>query len=113
LEQQQPSSWKGAIFLATATRGQGVAVYQGTFIMKGGAIYGNAIPSREGGGVLIFGDGLIEMYGGRIQGSTDSDGFTRNFNRQGNVALHLTMSRSKWGTGGAYTHRRRVPDRRQ
>jgi hypothetical protein len=87
-----------------ADGGQGVAVNQGTFTMKGGAIYGNAFTSREGGGVFIVGDALFEMYGGRIQGNKDSDGFTRNINnRQRGAALENIMSRTKWGTGGSYT----------
>ena len=82
--------------------GQGVAVHDGTFTMKGGVIYGNT--SAEGGGVAIWGDCLFEMYGGRIQGSKDSDGFTRNTSTDGkNSALRLMVSRSKWGTGGTYT----------
>jgi hypothetical protein len=70
--------------------------------MKGGVIHGNT--GAEGGGVAVWRDGLFEMYGGRIQGSTDSDGFTKNTSRDGrNTALRLILSRSKWGTGGTYT----------
>jgi hypothetical protein len=87
-----------------ANCGQGVAVNKGTFIMKGGVIHGNAKTSREGGGVFVTGDGYFEMIGGRIQGSRDSDGFTGNIdNERKAAALHLNMSRSKWGTGGTYT----------
>ena len=89
-----------------ADGGQGVAVNEGIFIMKSGAIYGNAFTSREGGGVFIVGDALFEMHGGRIQGNKDSDGFTRNINRHPkgrHAALQNTMSRTKWGTGGTYT----------
>ena len=84
--------------------GQGVAVHYGTFTMKGGVIHGNGSTSKEGGGVAIIGDGLFEMYGGRIQGSKDSDGFAGNINNNGGyAALRLVMSRSKWGSGGTYT----------
>jgi hypothetical protein len=71
--------------------------------MKGGVIHGNT--GNDGGGVAIWEDGLFEMYGGRIQGGADSDGFTRNTSKNGrkNAALFLVMSSAKWGAGGTYT----------
>ena len=42
------------------------------------------------------------MKGGRIQGNTDSDGFTKNTGT--NAALYaISSTTAKWGTGGTYT----------
>ncbi|MDR2178305.1 MAG: hypothetical protein LBP20_09755 [Treponema sp.] len=69
----------------------------------------------NGGGVRVGSDGAVgavfTMSGGRIQGGTDSDGFTKSGIPGGNqrgAALHVDMwapdvTSAKWGSGGAYT----------
>jgi hypothetical protein len=76
----------------------------GTFIMEGGVIFGNS--AGEGGGVKVVHNGLFTLKGGRIQGGTDSDGFTKNRNTDnGNSAALCVVwgGRAVWGTGGTYT----------
>jgi hypothetical protein len=61
--------------------------------------------------VFIYGSVCtFTMSGGRIQGNTDRDGFTKNIlagRDQGGTALSVDMWEAgvtaKWGTGGAYT----------
>jgi hypothetical protein len=77
----------------------------GTFIMEGGVIFGNS--AGEGGGVKVVHNGLFTLKGGRIQGSTNSDGFTKNSATRGDgkgAALCVGWGgRAVWGTGGTYT----------
>jgi hypothetical protein len=42
------------------------------------------------------------MKGGRIQGNTDSDGFTKNI-ATGEGDAVLSAGSTKWGMGGTYT----------
>jgi hypothetical protein len=93
----------------TAAGGGGVRVSDNsTFIMQGGTISGNITsgqPSSQGGGVNVF-KGTFTMEGGRIQGSADSDGFTKNTANGYYVALWVAPAdgtTAKWGTGGTYT----------
>jgi len=99
-------------------KGGGVKAEGGIFIMQGGVISGNNASGSVfafGGGVYIESTrsniGAFTMLGGRIQGSTDSDGFTKNTldsprNRRG-VAINIDNYEgnvtAKWGTGGTYT----------
>jgi hypothetical protein len=97
-------------------KGGGVRV-SGTLTMTGGAIYGNSAQGRTlsvGGGVFFEGvKGVISLFtmsGGRIQGGTASDGFTRNIvigGSQFGAALNLDnyegTATAKWGIGGTYT----------
>jgi hypothetical protein len=90
--------------------GGGMRVDSGaTFKMQGGAIItGNTAESSgyaEGGGVQVRGEGsAFTIEGGRIQGNTDSDGFTKN-TASSYAALRVDSpgSTAKWGTGGTYT----------
>jgi hypothetical protein len=46
------------------------------------------------------------MSGGRIQGNTDSDGFTKNTTTgtwAGASVLNTGEGTARWGTGGTYT----------
>jgi hypothetical protein len=81
--------------------------------MSGGEIYGNSASGSTfaaGSGVYIDAS-TFTMSGGRIQGGTDSDGFTKNGIPGGNqrgAALHVDIwapdvTSAKWGTGGTYT----------
>ena len=99
----------GNSVIAREAKGGGVIVFGGIFTMYGGAIYGNSVQGSvmsQGGGVTIdqmmSGKGAFIMYGGRIQGSTDSDGFAANTSRN-NVALADFTPVAKWGIGGTYT----------
>jgi hypothetical protein len=103
----------GAISDNTAAEGGGgVCLFSadnkggGTFIMEGGSISGNI---AEYGGGLQVSESTFTLKGGRIQGGTDSDGFTKNtVTEDGDcwwaMALFIDEgSTAKWGTGGAYT----------
>ena len=86
---------------AVGTRGSGGC----RFTMSGGAINGNSV-TRYGGGVMIQGSGsTFIMEDGRIQGGTDSDGFTKNTATLGYVSLAVNANYDtvKWSTGGTYT----------
>jgi predicted outer membrane repeat protein len=78
-----------------------------TFTMEGGTISGNTAQSdgvTMGGGVFVVDDGIFTMKGGRIQGSTDSEGFTKNTASTSGAAIYVDPDiEAKWGTGGAYT----------
>jgi hypothetical protein len=81
---------------------------RGTFIMEGGTISGNSAIGKTmsfGGGVHI--GGLFTLKGGRIQGGTDSDGFTANTlsggTQIGAALMNSTTTTATWGTGGTYT----------
>ncbi|MDR1468169.1 MAG: hypothetical protein LBT00_02625 [Spirochaetaceae bacterium] len=79
----------------------GVSVGQGaTFIMEGGEIFGNT--AEDFGGVGIV-NGTFTLKGGRIQGSTDSDGFAKNTGKYSAALRVMNNSTAKWDTGGAYT----------
>jgi hypothetical protein len=80
----------------------------GELVLKSGAITGNTAISNDwssGGGVFV-GEGstftTITMNGGRIQGSTDSDGFAKNIAASG-AAIRIASTTAKWGIGGTYT----------
>jgi len=71
--------------------------------MEGGAIFGNAAPEGNGGGVNLDEANFI-MNGGRIQGGTDSDGFAKNTALRSRASLDAGgRYTAKWGTGGTYT----------
>jgi hypothetical protein len=74
---------------------------KGTFIMEGGAIWGNT--GQYSGGIGI--GGTFTLKGGRIQGSTDSDGFAKNTATTGwaNSGNDDGTTVLKRGTGGTYT----------
>jgi hypothetical protein len=80
------------------------------FTMSGGAIFGNTA-RRYGGGVSLGGNsyrdnGTFIMEGGRIQGSTASDGFAANtagINGAALLAAGMVSAVTKWGMGGTYT----------
>jgi hypothetical protein len=79
----------------------GVSIGHGaTFIMEGGAIFGNT--AEDFGGVGIVG-GSFTLKGGRIQGSTDSDGFAKNTGEYSAALRVMNNSTAKWDTGGTYT----------
>jgi hypothetical protein len=99
----------------TASYSSGGGVYviggekekNGAFIMEGGAVFGNStispINRAMSGGVDVR-YGTFTMKGGRIQGSTDSDGFTKNsVSYENSAALFVWDCAAKWGTGGTYT----------
>jgi hypothetical protein len=47
---------------------------------------------------------MFTMKGGRIQGSTASDGFAANIvTGNSGAALMVGSTAAKWGTGGTYT----------
>ena len=81
--------------------------------MSGGAIYCNSLKGvfSDGGGVYVADSAVFTMQSGRIQGSTDSDGFAKNIltgrNESWGAALNVDMyepdTTAKWGAGGAYT----------
>jgi hypothetical protein len=86
----------------------------GTFIMSGGTIFGNSAQGSGlsfGGGVIVAdAEGSFILKGGRIQGSTTSEGFAANTisgGIQSSAALHIDdyegTTVAKWGTGGTYT----------
>jgi hypothetical protein len=68
--------------------------------MEGGAISGN-IAATYGGGASV--EGAFTLKGGRIQGITDSDGFTKNIANDGKSAALRALGTAEWGTGGTYT----------
>jgi hypothetical protein len=79
----------------------GVSIGHGaTFIMEGGAIFGNT--AEDFGGVGIV-NGTFTLKGGRIQGSTDSDGFAKNTGNNSAALRVMNNSTAKWSTSGAYT----------
>jgi hypothetical protein len=79
--------------------GGGVFVFRAkSFIMEGGTISGNFAPYNGGVGIQFT---TFTMKGGRIQGSKDSDGFTKNSGPD--AALFVHDSTAKWGMGGTYT----------
>jgi hypothetical protein len=94
---------------ATEDGGGGVSLFNadgkggGTFIMEGGVIAGNR--AGNGGGGVDVKESAFTLKGGRIQGGTDSDGFSANTGGESWWAQALAVWRStaKWGTGGAYT----------
>jgi hypothetical protein len=63
---------------------------------------GSSAGDRGGGVSSVDDDNVFIMEGGRIQGNTDSDGFTKNTAVVRRAALHC-WPRGKWGMGGAYT----------
>jgi hypothetical protein len=87
--------------------GGGVAILEDSiFTMTGGVIFGNSVANtRGGGGGVNLYKATFTMSGGRIQGSTDSDGFAANTVAVGNrgAAFQLGQTTAKWGTGGTYT----------
>jgi hypothetical protein len=71
------------------TAGGGVLVAKsGAFTMEGGTISGNSAIGTKGGagGGVVVGYAAFTMKGGRIQGGTDSDGFTKNIGAKENMA---------------------------
>jgi hypothetical protein len=88
-----------------------VSLWKAAFTMEGDGISGNTVKGDQWGGGGLFIDnaaynssGAFTMKGGRIQGSKDSDGFTRNTSKNGKShAIFLEMGTAKWGTGGAYS----------
>jgi hypothetical protein len=91
----------GTITGNSAVRRGGGVCNGGTFVMKGGVIFGNS--ADIGGGVSNVDDGnVFIMEGGRIQGSTDSDGFTKNTAATRGAAMQA-WPMAKWPTGGTYT----------
>jgi hypothetical protein len=91
----------GAITGNSAVRRGGGVCNGGTFIMKGGVIFDNS--ADIGGGVSNVDDGnIFIMEGGRIQGSTDSDGYTKNTATTRGAAMQA-WPMAKWPTGGTYT----------
>jgi hypothetical protein len=98
----------GAISGNSAGEGGGVTFGDDCkFIMEGGTISGNS--AGKGGGIFFRNNpnykgygASFTMKGGRIQGGTDSDGFTKNSGT--NAAIGVRSSEmAKWGTGGTYT----------
>jgi hypothetical protein len=84
-------------------------IHGGKFTMKGGAIFGNT-SRRFGGGISTQGpnwdNGTFIMEGGRVQGSTASDGFAANTATLGAASLQaagMPSGTMKWGIGGTYT----------
>ncbi|MDR1177696.1 MAG: hypothetical protein LBK64_02585, partial [Spirochaetaceae bacterium] len=91
------------------SEGGGVRVSndESEFTLKGGTISGNIVISDNyavGGGVMVY-KGTFTMEGGRIQGSEDSDGVTKNTATRddGGAALFVNQGQAVWGTGGTYT----------
>jgi hypothetical protein len=98
----------GTITGNSAVRRGGGVCNGGTFTMKGGVIFDNS--ADIGGGVSNVDDGnVFIMEGGRIQGSTDSDGFTKNTATTRGAAMQA-WPMSKWPTGGTYTKGGVSPD---
>ena len=91
----------GTITGNSAVRMGGGVCNAGVFTMKGGVIFGNS--ADVGGGVANVDDNnVFIMEGGRIQGSTDSDGFTKNTALTHGAAMQA-WPMAKWPTGGTYT----------
>jgi hypothetical protein len=92
----------GTITGNSAVRRGGGVCNAGTFTMKGGVIFGNS--ADIGGGVSNVDDSnVFIMEGGRIQGSTDSDGFTKNTAATRGAAMQA-WPMAKWPTSGTYTN---------
>jgi hypothetical protein len=91
----------GMITGNSAIRRGGGVLNGGTFTMKGGVIFGNS--ADIGGGVSNVDDSnVFIMEGGRIQGNTDSDGFTKNTATTRGASMQA-WPMAKWPTGGTYT----------
>jgi hypothetical protein len=91
----------GEISGNSAVRRGGGVCNGATFTMKGGVIFGNS--ADIGGGVANVDDGnVFIMEGGRIQGNTNSDGFTKNTAATRGAAMQA-WPMSKWPMGGTYT----------
>jgi hypothetical protein len=79
--------------------GGGVAILEDSFFtMTDGAIFGNSVVDTRGGGVNLY-NATFTMFGGRIQGNTDSDGFAANTVTGSNrgAALQLAQTTARWG----------------
>jgi parallel beta-helix repeat protein len=81
----------------SAPYGGGVDVTEsGTFTMNGNASVSGNTASNYGGGVYVSDSRTFTMNGGRIQGSGDSDGFTKNTAPNG-AALYRDGGTAKFG----------------
>jgi hypothetical protein len=83
-------------------RDYGQHAHRRRLVMEGGTISGNSASHMSGGVDVRY--ATFTMKGGRIQGSEDSDGFTKNIGPgESTAALFMWDSTAKWGTGGTYT----------
>jgi len=95
---QDNASVSGNTATATGTTsgGGGVYVYNSTFEMKGGLIWGNKATgaSSNGGGVYVYNNGTFTMSGGKLYGTDESTTTLRNTTNGSGASLYVNSSGS-------------------
>jgi uncharacterized repeat protein (TIGR02543 family) len=95
---QDNASVSGNTATATGTTsgGGGVYVYNSTFEMKGGLIWGNKATgaSSNGGGVYVYNNGTFTMSGGKIYGTDEATVTLRNTSNGSGATLYVNSSGS-------------------